>query len=281
MAGRSKILITGIDGFTGRHLKNCLQEYDCIGLKADLLDKDALELEIFSIKPDYVIHLAGRAFVADVDISQVYNVNVLGTLNLLEALSKLKTRLKKVILSSSASVYGDLTGSSINESTIANPVNHYGCSKLSMEYVSKNYLDRFPIIITRPFNYTGRGHSVNFLIPKIVNAYRERRKKIELGNLDVYREFNDVRDVCAIYRLLLDLNVNYLTINICSGKTISLLKVIELMNNLTGFKMDVRVNSKYVRKNEIRHLSGDASLLKKLISFNFRYSLEETLRWMM
>lgn len=281
MGGRFKVLITGIDGFTGRHLKNSLEGYDCIGLKSDLLDTIALESEILNVKPNYVVHLAAIAFAGDLNVPKIYNVNVVGTLNLLAALSKMEVPPKKVVLASSGSVYGNAVSGSIDENTTAKPVNHYGCSKLSMEHMSRLYGDRYPIIITRPFNYTGRGHSENFLIPKIVKAYKSSDSTIELGNLDVFREFNDVRDVCSIYRLLLELDSKSLTVNICSGKSISLLEVIELMDSIVGVKMNIKINPLYVRENEIKNLSGNTFKMKSLTSYDFKYSFEETLRWMM
>ena len=84
-----------------------------------------------------------------------YNVNVLGAMNLLAGLTALPVKPRKVLLASSANVYGNCDASPITEGQLAAPVNHYAMSKLAMEQMAWTYLDRLPIVITRPFNYTG------------------------------------------------------------------------------------------------------------------------------
>ena len=164
MNGPFKVLITGAHGFTGSHLRKELSEhgYDCIGLKSDLLDKEKLLSEVLSVNPQYVIHLAAMSFTAETDLCKIYNVNVVGSTNLLDALAKLKQPPLRVILASTAAVYGNCGEETQGENIIPRPISHYACSKLSMEYISQNYTQMFPISITRPFNYTGRGHSEIF-----------------------------------------------------------------------------------------------------------------------
>jgi len=282
MAFHSRVLVTGSEGFTGIHLRKLLGEsgFECFGLDCDLLDRDGVSAQVAKLRPSYVIHLAGVSFAAEQDIASVYSVNVVGTLNLLDALQRLKYPLKKVVLASSATVYGNVEGVKLAESMRPQPVNHYGCSKLSMEYMAANYFDSMSIIITRPFNYTGVHHNKKFLIPKILDAYKKKQATLELGNLDVSREFNDVRDVANIYRLLLSSAFNSGVVNVCSGKPISLSKVISLMDEICREKMHVITNPEFVRDNEIKCLSGDPHNLERLIDFQFQYTLEDTLRWM-
>ena len=196
----SKVLITGGDGFTGIYLANLLNSYGykCHNLDCNILDKNHIKDSITAIEPDYVFHLAAISFVGEKDIGLIYNVNVVGSHNLLECLSVMKKKPKKVILASSGTVYGS-NGKSLNkESDIPSPINHYGCSKLSMEHLAKNFFDDLPIIIVRPFNYTGINHSENFIIPKIVKAFLNKQDHIELGNVNISREFNDIRDIINI-----------------------------------------------------------------------------------
>ena len=282
MKCNGKVLITGMHGFTGKYVAAALTDlsFDCFGLNCDLLNRKEVEERICSVKPDYVLHLAGKSFVAEIDVESVYQSNIVGTLNLLDALVKLKVYPKKVILASSASVYGNSAQSPINESMEPKPVSHYGCSKLSMEHMVEDFSDRLPLLIVRPFNYTGQGHSEKFLIPKIVRAYKDRVSTLELGNLNVYREFNDVRDVSEIYVKLLT-SVDILgPINICSGRSISLLQIIKHMNKISGKSMDVISKQKFVRKNEVDHLAGSTDKLQSCIQFEFEHSIEDTLHWM-
>ena len=192
-----KVLVTGAFGFTGRYVVAALRAagYDPVPLRTNLTDKKALTNEVLSVNPSHVVHLAGVSYVASDDVNSIYNVNVVGSVNLLEALSALNSDTLKVILASSASVYGDVKVRSVSEKYVPQPVNHYGCSKLAMEHMAQNYRDKFDIIIARPFNYTGVGQNERFLIPKIIAAYANGNTSLELGNINVSREFNDVRDV--------------------------------------------------------------------------------------
>jgi len=282
MDGRFKVLITGAEGFTGRHLLKELTKhgYECIGLKSDLLDKDAILSEVVTVSPNYVIHLASISFTAEVDTNKIYNVNVVGSMNLLEAISKLKEPPENVILASTAAVYGVAGKAFQDEEMEPAPVSHYACSKLCMEHLAKNYANFFPITIVRPFNYTGPGHGEKFLIPKIVKAYKTGQTQIELGNLDVFREFNDVRDVCTIYRIIMSSSPAFGAVNICTGRSLSLLKIIEIMDVISGVKMVVKVNPLFVRDNEIKNLSGNPSKLHGVTGYKALYSIEDTLRWM-
>lgn len=260
-----KILITGSTGFTGAHLKQYLRNkgMELFELNSNLLDMESLERELKMISPDVVYHLAAISFVEHKSVADIYNVNVIGTLNLLSSIRN-SGLAPKVILASSATVYGNQNSSMLAESMTPQPVNHYGCSKLSMELMSRSYQEFFQVIITRPFNYTGVGQYSHFLVPKIVNAFKSGQKVLELGNLDVCREFNDIRDICRVYYELLQIEEPFETINLCSGVGVSLIEIIEIMEKLSCRSIEVSVNANFVRKNEIRVLVGDASKLKSI-----------------
>ena len=102
---------------------------------------------MLSVNPAKVIHLAGVSFVGTADVNSIYNVNVVGTVNLLESLAALNNPTLKVILSSTATVYGNSKTSTLSEKHLPMPVNHYACSKLSMEHMAQNYVNKFVIII--------------------------------------------------------------------------------------------------------------------------------------
>ena len=278
----NKVLVTGADGFTGQYLLATLKEKGCevVSLDADLTDRVAVFDEVKEHSPDYVIHLAAVSFVGEGDWSKIYDVNVVGTINLLDSLLNCKKAFKNVLLASSATVYGNVDNEVLSEDICPKPINHYGCSKLTMELMAQNYIKKLPIVLTRPFNYTGIGHAEHFLIPKIVRAYAERKTCIELGNLNVFREFNDVRDVVNIYLSLLSKKTDENIVNVCSGRTVSLMQIIDFMDEIAGYKIEVSVNPKFVRKDEIIYLSGDVSKLNKLVQVEFKFNIKTTLEWM-
>lgn len=278
----SKVLITGLHGFTGTHLGRYLAErgFCVFGLKSDLTDREAVITEVTQLAPDYVIHLGGVSFAVHSNIEQIYRVNVIGSANLLDALLHFKGRVAKVILASSAAVYGSFSRSVLSESLCPKPVSHYGCSKLAMENIAQNYMDSLPILITRPFNYTGIGQAEHFLVPKIIKAYKDHNVFLELGNLNISREFNDVRDVCHTYHLLLTSEKLSTPVNICSGNSVSLFRIIELMEKITGYEINVRVNRALIRANDISRLSGCTERLLALTGSRFSFQIEDTLRWM-
>jgi nucleoside-diphosphate-sugar epimerase len=130
-----------------------------------------------------------------------------------------------------------------------------------METLAKNFFDKLPIIITRPFNYTGVGQAEHFLIPKIVKHFKEKKEEIELGNIHVSREFNDIADIVKMYQKLLTSNAKSLIVNLCSSKPVSLLEVIKQMENITKHKITIKINQKFVRKNELKILCGSTDKL--------------------
>ncbi|MDD2677178.1 MAG: GDP-mannose 4,6-dehydratase, partial [Methylacidiphilaceae bacterium] len=216
------------------------------------------------------------------DVDEIYATNIVGTRHLLQALVDENVAPTSVLLASSANVYGNQQGGMIGETAAPHPANDYAVSKLAMEYVAHLYATRLPIIITRPFNYTGVGQSPSFLIPKIVEHVRRRAPEIELGNLDVARDFSDVRSVVDAYaRLLTAPGAVGGTFNICSGQAYPLRQVLDLCERITGHAMRIRVNPAFARANEVRTLCGDKTHLEQVIGPVAMPPLEETLRWML
>lgn len=276
-------LITGIEGFTGQFLKAELEEngHSVVGLRSDLTDVDAIEKEILQVQPEAVIHVAGVAFVGENNAKAFYDVNLVGTRNLLQALAKHVPNISSVLVTSSANVYGNSTGGILDEIAKPNPSNDYAVSKLAMEYMAHLWRSKLPICLVRPFNYTGVGQNNRFLIPKIVEHFNNKESVIELGNLDVWREFGDVRTVAKVYRLLIEKCPTGETLNVCTGQTYSLKEVVQLCEKLTGHNIEIKINPEYVRENEVRELKGDNSKLSKLIGDFSSYTFAETLSWML
>lgn len=263
-----KILLTGTDGFTGRHFAVMAQAagHDVLPLQANLTDRAAVQAEVLATAPDAVVHLAAISFVGHADNNAFYAVNVIGTTNLLAALVQLPKPLHRVLLASSANIYGNSKQSPIAEDRPPAPVNHYATSKLAMEYMALTYTDKLDLVITRPFNYTGPGQDVNFVIPKLVAHFARRAPSIALGNLNVEREFNDVQMVCSAYLQLLQHGEPGETYNVCSGQPYTLQHVISTLTRLTGHKIQVEVNPAFVRANEVHRLCGNPAKLQALLA---------------
>lgn len=273
-----KILVTGADGFTGQYFTKLAVNmgHTVVPLKTNLNDIKSLNDEVLFVAPDAVLHLAAISFVGHDNNEEFYRVNVIGTTNLLDSIALLHNK-PRVLIASSANVYGTPVIEAINESVNPAPINHYAASKLAMEFMVKTWFDQLPIIITRAFNYTGAGQHENFLVPKIVAHFKRGYKIIELGNLDVSRDFSDVRDVVSAYLNLLMSDNCSLIVNICSGNTVSLHEVIQKMNSIAGYEIQVKVNPAFVRPNEIARLCGNNNYLKSLISYSPKYSFDQTL----
>ena len=143
-------------------------------------------------------------------------------------------------------------------------------------------MEKLPLIITWTFNYTGVGQTENFLLPKIVSHFRRRTERIELGNLDVSRDFSDVRTIAHIYRRLLETpGAIGQSLNVSSGVAYSLRDVIGLCEELTGHSMELSVNPAFVRANEVRSLRGDNGRLHGFLGDWSAVPLRETLEWML
>lgn len=278
-----KILLTGAAGFTGRFFKLAAEAagHQVVALQSDLTDKPAVAVEVLQTAPAAVVHLAAISFVGHADDTAFYGVNVVGTMNLLAGLAALPVTPYKVLLVSSANVYGNCDASPITEKQSAAPVNHYAMSKLAMEHMARTYLDRLPLVFIRPFNYTGSGQTPNFLIPKLVNHFAQRAPSIDLGNLYVEREFNDVRMVCDAYLSLLETGLPGEIYNVCSGQPYTLQYVMGVLSEITGHVLSVRINPSFVRDNEVHRLCGNPNKLLSCTGLLPEYRLHDTLRWML
>lgn len=296
-----RLMITGAGGFTGQYVQALALQagYECIALlppqttsepnlclsgvdvvRADLLDAATLQKIVQQVRPDYVIHLAAVAFVGYTDITQIYQTNVVGTINLLEALAQHGDGVQRILLASSANIYGNADTLPIRESHPPRPLNDYAVSKYAME-LAAGLRGSLPVVVVRPFNYTGVGQSDSFLLAKIVSAYRQSRRVIRLGNLQVARDFSDVRDVADAYLSLLQADTASGVYNICSGRSVALLQIIEMMNRLAGYTMQVEVDSALVRRNDIKDLYGSDERLRACIGAWRQHELEDTLHWML
>lgn len=292
-------LVTGIEGFTGRYLATNLLSsgYSVVGVAlkpsridgvsttiCDITDVVALTSLVTKVSPDVVIHLAGISNPATADSDLLFRTNVEGTRCLLEALSCCRSAPRVVLLASSASVYGSVGAGQLDESFHPQPANDYARSKLEMEIMASQWLDRLPIMFVRPFNYTGVGQSESFLIPKIVSHFASRSPLIELGNVDVVRDFSDVRQVVEWYKKLIEAafmqDLRGEVFNTCSGTGYSLHEVLQIMGAISGHKLDVHINPAFVRPNEVKQLIGSRAKLDRTIGLQQNIVFSGTLSWM-
>ena len=289
-----KVLIVGMDSFTGAHLKAAFEArdhtvfgttalahqatHDC--LYADFSAPGTLASVLYFFSPDVIVNLAALSFVADSRVSPFYTVNVSGTATLLENVRTICPNIRAILQPSSANIYGEKEGV-LDETTPPAPVNHYARSKWAMECMIEGFSD-LPIIITRPFNYTGAGQSERFLIAKMVEHFKRRAETISLGNLDVARDFTDVRDVARAYVGLAESGVQKGVFNIASGRALSLKRIFEELEHLTNHQMNIEVDPQLVRENEIKSLTGNAEKLRATIGEWRKIThFSETLNWML
>ncbi len=259
-----KALITGISGFVGPYLKKELEAngYKVYGmdrhgsekhvLKCDITDYSSVYNIIKKTRPDYIFHLAGFSSVSKsfVEPELCHDINVNGTKNLLDAVvsHKLKPR---ILIVSSADIYGEPEYMPIDEKHPVRPVSPYGVSRAEQEKLALSY--DLPIIISRSFNHTGPGQSDRFVIPSMRKQIGDAKDgaSIYVGNLECIRDFSDVRDVVRAYRILAEKGKPGEIYNVGSGKGINLRELLMRLIKDSGKDIKVVMEKKRLRKNDI------------------------------
>ena len=285
----ARILITGINGFVGRHItKELLTNKDIKIMGFDrninssfgenvsirtvnLLDKENLKKAVSEFKPSTVIHLAAIANVVYGNVGELYDINVHGSENLLDVLYDVCDNGTRVILTSTAGVYGNSGVDFDTEETPYNPANHYSFSKMVMEYISKNYTDKLDIRIVRPFNMIGVGQNESFLIPKLVRAFASKQPELQIGNMNTFRDFVDIEFAAKFFcKLALQPNVEPRVLNLCAGHGTTGNDILGMLQDITKYSPKISVNPEFVRKNEIMRLVGDPTKCNAFINNEFK-----------
>ncbi|MDD3049335.1 MAG: GDP-mannose 4,6-dehydratase [Bacilli bacterium] len=298
-----KILIIGINGFVGTHLCNELisNGYECYGAdinsdnfavegigfeKLDILNADMVKDVIGRIKPDYIVNLAAISSVKlSWDMPQkTFEVNVNGTINILEAIRKsfLKTR---VLLIGSSEQYGSIDYSKpVNETCELNALNPYGISKATQENLAKLYVKAYAmeIIMVRAFNHIGPGQGKGFVVPDFCSQLVEierglKEPIIKVGNLVAERDFTDVRDVVKAYRLLLEKGVSGEIYNVGSGETNSIESILKKLVEISGKNIKICIDEAKFRKIDTQKIVCDNMKLVNDTSWKRRYSMNQSL----
>lgn len=296
------ILITGGTGFVGTHLIRHLNpgKANIIVLasgrspsqaepgvelhKMDIRNRQGVRTIIHLFRPSKIFHLAG---ISKVDLSWsdprlTFEVNVLGAQNLFEAALGLDPP-PRVLNVSTAQVYARSDGV-LTEASPVGPDNPYAASKAMAELLLVQYRNCTAggIITARSFNHTGPGQSPNFVLPSIASQLAEieeglRPPKLKLGNLDIVRDFTDVRDVVRAYDLLLERGKTGEVYNVCSGCPVRLSDILDKFLELCPVAVDVEAQPGLIRSNEIARIIGDRTKISAHTDWNPQISLQQTI----
>lgn len=285
-----KILIFGGDSFTAKHF-TWRDKYDCKFVSrsnfSERMDSASAVNEfsqiIGNVQPDVIINLISISATNIEDPLEYISSNYQILSNILNSCHLSKVKIRKFIQASSAHVYGSYEGTSISENTPPIPASLYGKSKLMSELLTNFYSDKFQIIITRPFNYTGVGQDeINFFIPKLVRAVRNKERFLVLGDLEAIRDFSDVRDISRYYERLINLENFNGTVNLCSGSGQRLSDIVEIVQQVSGHRIEIRNLTKSSKKNPIKNIKiGCNRKLQDLTGLEPIYSINDTIKWML
>jgi len=302
-----RALITGIDGFAGRHLAARLRARgdvvhgvvrradrraalaDC-GIDAatvhvaEVTDAAAVARAVEAVKPDVCFHLAARAFVpgAAADPAAALQVNGLGTLHVLAAVQRHAPGCR-VIAVSSADAYGVPAALPVTEDCPLQPFSAYGASKAAAEVVAAQWgRSGLDVVRVRPFNHTGPGQRADFVCPDFARqlvaiAGGHRPPRLTVGDLTPVRDFSDVRDVVDAYIAIAERGAAGAVYNVCSGVGRSIRSVLDDLIAAVGVAVEVVVDADRLRVAEVPVLVGSAAALRAATGWAPRIAWEQTL----
>jgi len=297
-----RILITGGAGFIGSALIKELQQqaYEIFVIddlsfgsrnfidiknanfyKISLLEYEGIKKIISRLNPQYVVHLAAIHFIPYCNKNPLIavNVNIKGTINLLDSLRGLRN-LKKLFFASSAAVY-PVYEKALKETCRPNPIDIYGLTKLTGEYLCREFYLRTktPTIICRFFNAFGPNETNPHLIPEIQKQVNAGKRIIKLGNLTPKRDFIHTFDMAQSVRLLLEKFRRGVDVfNLGSGSEYSVVEIVRAFERQVGEEIEIEVDSARVRRTERMHLLADISKLRKFINWTPQIGIDEGIK---
>lgn len=258
-------------------------------IQVNLLDYAAVQNLIGEVKPTYIFHLAGLNFSDDPKL--FYEINVIGTMNLLDAVRKNNGQIDpKVLIVGSSAEYGIVNEGElpILEENPLRPISHYGVSKVAQDLLGFQYFRSYglKVIRVRPFNLIGPGQSTGFVCGALAKQIVEVEKgigepEILVGNLEPERDFIDVRDVVRAYRLLMPATSYGEVYNIGSGRCYSISAVLEILLQEADVKIEIKQDKKRMRQSDIPRQISDIGKIKRGTIWTPRIPLEESLRDML
>ena len=279
-----KALITGSEGFVGRYMRRELTEagYEVTGLdrvegpdtiRADLLDPESIRKIAAEIRPEVIIHLAAQA-----DVGKSWkapqltmNLNVIASINLLEALREAKLTETRVVLVGSSDQYGSLgaAGERVTEETEMKPGSPYAVSKRAQEETARLYVKAYGmnICMTRSFNHGGAGQRTGFMIPDfasgIVRIEQGLAQDLAVGNLASRRDFTHVKDIVRAYRLIAEKGRAGEAYNVGSGVTWSAQEILDKLCRMAKCPVPVRQDPARMRPSDTPVICCDHSKLTR------------------
>ena len=250
----------------------------------DIRRADEIRSVVHKFIPTHIYHLAG---ISAVDVSWrnphlTFEVNVLGAYNLFEAAMSLPSP-PRILNVSTSQVYA-ASGMILTETSPVNPDNPYAATKAMAELLRVQYRERTGggIVTARSFNHTGPGQTPNFVLPSIAKQFAEmeaglRPPRLTAGNLDVKRDFTDVRDVVVAYSALLEKGRFDEVYNVCSGSAVRLADVVRKFETISGIAVEINTDSDRLRSNEVSQIFGDPTKIKTDTGWSPQIPLEKTI----
>jgi GDP-4-dehydro-6-deoxy-D-mannose reductase len=278
-----RTLVTGADGFVGRHAVERLQAADIetVSFTGDVRDAATCLAQVRDARPDAILHLAAIASVADAwrNPDAVSEVNVGGTRNLLAAVAEAAPD-ARFLLVSSAEVYGAVPEQEqpIDESAPPRPPSPYATSKLEAEALAR--ASAVDTVIARPFPHIGPGQDTRFAIAsfasQIAGIERGAEPLLRVGNLDARRDLSDVRDVVGAYLALLT-GTTPGPYNVCSGRAVRIGDVLSSLLAQAEREIEVRPDPDRMRPADIPLLLGSPARIERDLGWRAERPLEQTL----
>ena len=296
-----RVLVTGATGFVARYLVPELEAHGhevfttCLSPKADglphyapldICDANAVDSLVSAIRPEACVHLAGVSFVPDAarDPGRLYAVNIGGTLNVLDALASAVPG-GKFLFASTAQVYGctfNPDDAPVSESAPLSPLSPYAISKVAGEAAVHAYGEYRGLrtFVARPSNHTGPGQTTKFVVPSFIEQAkankRGERKAFTAGNLASGRDFSDVRDVVAAYRIILEKGAPGETYNISGAPRVTISALFDEIRRIAGVDAPVETNPDLCRPTDFARVLDTSKV--RALGWHPTHTLADTLR---
>ncbi|RWU17790.1 GDP-6-deoxy-D-lyxo-4-hexulose reductase [Pseudomonas alkylphenolica] len=299
-----KVLLTGANGFVGRILRsqlvaagwsvtgissNRLDAASADDIQLDIRDAGAVAEVVQAVQPDAIVHLAAVTHVPTSfrEPQLTWHTNVLGTLNLLEAIKQHAPQAFLLFISSSE-VYGEAfkSATKVNEESRCLPMNPYAASKLAAELACQQHFRQgFAGAIARPFNHIGPGQSPDFVTASFARQIAQieagqQAPVMKVGNLEACRDFLDVRDVCDAYVQLLALAntpIEGRVFNIASGRARKIRDILDVMLQQSAVAIEVQLDPERLRPSDIPFAVGDSQYMTQVTGWQPHFELSDTL----